>query len=275
MSVRKLKPITSGQRFRVVNGFDAITTDKPEKSLLAPKKRSGGRNNRGKMTIRQVGGGHKKRYRIIDFKRNKAGIPAEVKSIEYDPNRTAFIALLNYQDGEKRYVIAQNGLQVGQNIVSGETGVAPEIGNAMPLSEIPLGTIISCIELRPGQGAVMARSAGAFAQLMARGDKFATVKLPSGETRMILITCMATIGAVSNSDHQLLVSGKAGRSRWLGRRPRVRPVVMNPVDHPMGGGEGKSSGGHPRNRNGIPAKGFRTRSKTKASNKYIVERRKK
>ena len=275
MSVRKLKPITSGQRFRVVNGFDAITTDKPEKSLLAPKKRSGGRNNRGKMTIRQVGGGHKKRYRIIDFKRNKAGIPAEVKSIEYDPNRTAFIALLNYQDGEKRYVVAQNGLQVGQNIVSGETGIAPEIGNAMPLSEIPLGTIISCIELRPGQGAVMARSAGAFAQLMARGDKFATVKLPSGETRMILITCMATIGAVSNSDHQLLVSGKAGRSRWLGRRPRVRPVVMNPVDHPMGGGEGKSSGGHPRSRNGIPAKGFRTRSKTKASNKYIVERRKK
>ncbi|WP_178984426.1 50S ribosomal protein L2 [Winogradskyella helgolandensis] len=275
MSVRKLKPITSGQRFRVVNGFDAITTDKPEKSLLAPKKRSGGRNNRGKMTIRQVGGGHKKRYRIIDFKRNKAGVPGEVKSIEYDPNRTAFIALLNYQDGEKRYVIAQNGLQVGQNIVSGETGIAPEIGNAMPLSEIPLGTIISCIELRPGQGAVMARSAGAFAQLMARGDKFATVKLPSGETRMILVTCMATIGAISNSDHQLLVSGKAGRSRWLGRRPRVRPVVMNPVDHPMGGGEGKSSGGHPRNRNGVPAKGFRTRSKTKSSNKYIVERRKK
>ncbi|NRR91664.1 50S ribosomal protein L2 [Winogradskyella undariae] len=275
MSVRKLKPITSGQRFRVVNGFDAITTDKPEKSLLAPKKRSGGRNNRGKMTIRQVGGGHKKRYRIIDFKRNKAGIPAEVKTIEYDPNRTAFIALLNYQDGEKRYVVAQNGLQVGQNIVSGETGIAPEIGNAMPLSEIPLGTIISCIELRPAQGAVMARSAGAFAQLMARGDKFATVKLPSGETRMILVTCMATIGVVSNSDHQLTVSGKAGRSRWLGRRPRVRPVVMNPVDHPMGGGEGKSSGGHPRSRNGIPAKGFRTRSKTKASNKYIVERRKK
>ncbi|MDN3492665.1 50S ribosomal protein L2 [Winogradskyella bathintestinalis] len=275
MSVRKLKPITSGQRFRVVNGFDAITTDKPEKSLLAPKKRSGGRNSQGKMTIRQVGGGHKKRYRIIDFKRNKAGIPAEVKSIEYDPNRTAFIALLNYQDGEKRYVIAQNGLQVGQKIVSGETGIAPEIGNAMPLSEIPLGTIISCIELRPGQGAVMARSAGAFAQLMARGDKFASIKLPSGETRLILITCMATIGAVSNSDHQLLVSGKAGRSRWLGRRPRVRPVVMNPVDHPMGGGEGKSAGGHPRNRNGVPAKGFRTRSKTKASNKYIVERRKK
>lgn len=275
MSVRKLKPITSAQRFRVVNGFDAITTDKPEKSLLAPKKRSGGRNSQGKMTMRYIGGGHKKKYRIIDFKRNKTGIPAEVKTIEYDPNRTAFIALLNYQDGEKRYIIAQNGLQVGQKVVSGESGIAPEIGNAMPLSEIPLGTIISCIELRPGQGAVMARSAGAFAQLMARDGKFATIKLPSGETRMVLATCMATIGVISNSDHQLLVSGKAGRTRWLGRRPRTRPVVMNPVDHPMGGGEGKSSGGHPRSRNGIPAKGYRTRSKTKASNKYIVERRKK
>ena len=275
MSVRKLKPITSAQRFRVVNGFDAITTDKPEKSLLAPKKRSGGRNSQGKMTMRYKGGGHKRKYRIIDFKRNKTGIPAEVKSIEYDPNRTAFIALLNNQDGEKRYVIAQNGLQVGQKIVSGESGIAPEIGNAMPLSEIPLGTIVSCIELHPGQGAVMARSAGAFAQLMARDGKFATIKLPSGETRMVLATCMATIGVVSNSDHQLIVSGKAGRSRWLGRRPRTRPVVMNPVDHPMGGGEGKSSGGHPRSRNGIPAKGYRTRSKTKASNKYIVERRKK
>ena len=274
MSVRKLKPITPGQRFRVVNGFDAITTDKPEKSLLAPKKRSGGRNSQGRMTMRYKGGGHKRRYRIIDFKRTKDGIPAEVASIQYDPNRTAFIALLNYQDGEKAYIIAQNGLQVGQTLVSGDN-VVPEIGNTMSLANIPLGTIISCVELRPGQGAVMARSAGAFAQLMARDGKFATIKLPSGETRLILITCRATIGAVSNSDHQLLVSGKAGRSRWLGRRPRTRPVVMNPVDHPMGGGEGKSSGGHPRSRNGIPAKGFRTRSKTKASNKYIVERRKK
>ena len=275
MSVRKLKPVTSAQRFRVVNGFDAITTDKPEKSLLVPNKRSGGRNSQGKMTMRHVGGGHKRRYRIIDFKRHKTGIPAEVKTIEYDPNRTAFIALLNYQDGEKTYIIAQNGLQVGQNVVSGREGIAPEIGNAMPLSQIPLGTIISCIELRPGQGAVMARSAGAFAQLMAREGKFATVKLPSGETRLILSECLATIGVVSNSDHQLIVSGKAGRSRWLGRRPRVRPVAMNPVDHPMGGGEGRASGGHPRSRNGIPAKGYRTRSKTKASNKYIVERRKK
>lgn len=274
MSVRKLKPITPGQRFRVVNGFDAITTDKPEKSLIAPIKKSGGRNSQGKMTMRYIGGGHKRKYRIIDFKRDKAGIPATVASIQYDPNRTAFIALLNYQDGEKRYVIAQNGLQVGQNILSGEA-VAPEIGNAMPLSAIPLGTIISCIELRPGQGAIMARSAGAFAQLMARDGKYATVKLPSGETRLILVNCMATIGAVSNSDHQLLVSGKAGRSRWLGRRPRTRPVVMNPVDHPMGGGEGRASGGHPRSRKGIPAKGYRTRSKTKASNKYILERRKK
>ncbi len=274
MSVRKLKPITPGQRFRVVNGFDTITTDKPEKSLLAPKKRSGGRNNQGRMTTRNIGGGHKQRYRIIDFKRDKDGIPATVKTIEYDPNRTAFIALLSYADGEKRYVIAQNGLTVGQTIVSGND-VAPEIGNAMPLSEIPLGTTISCIELHPGQGAVMARSAGSFAQLMARDGKHATVKLPSGETRLILLTCMATIGVVSNSDHQLLVSGKAGRRRWLGRRPRVNAVRMNPVDHPMGGGEGRASGGHPRSRNGIPAKGFKTRSKTKASNKYIIERRKK
>jgi len=274
MSVRKLKPITPGQRFRVVNGFDAITTDKPEKSLLAPLKKSGGRNSQGKMTMSHRGGGHKRRYRVIDFKREKQGVAAEVKSIQYDPNRTAFIALLEYKDGEKTYVVAQNGLQVGQKVTSGKKAT-PEIGNALFLSDIPLGTIISCIELRPGQGAVMARSAGAFAQLMAKDGKFVTVKLPSGETRLILANCLATIGAVSNSDHQLLVSGKAGRSRWLGRRPRTRPVVMNPVDHPMGGGEGKSSGGHPRSKNGIPAKGYRTRSKTKDSNRYIIERRKK
>ncbi|MBD1259485.1 50S ribosomal protein L2 [Maribacter polysiphoniae] len=274
MSVRKLKPITPGQRFRVVNGFDSITTDKPEKSLLAPLKKSGGRNSQGKMTIRHRGGGHKRRYRVIDFKRDKQGVVSTVKSIQYDPNRTAFIALLEYVDGEKRYVIAQNGLEVGQTVSSGETA-APEIGNALPLKSIPLGTIISCIELRPGQGAVMARSAGTFAQLMAKEGKFVTVKLPSGETRLILSECLATIGAVSNSDHQLLVSGKAGRSRWLGRRPRTRPVAMNPVDHPMGGGEGRASGGHPRSKNGIPAKGFRTRSKTKSTNRYILERRKK
>ncbi|MDP3353081.1 MAG: 50S ribosomal protein L2 [Flavobacteriaceae bacterium] len=274
MSVRKLKPITPGQRFKVVNGFDTITTDKPEKSLLVPNKRSGGRDNKGKMTMRYTGGGHKKNYRIIDFKRDKYNIPATVKSIEYDPNRTAFIALLYYADGVKTYIIAQNGIEVGQTLLSGK-GISPEIGNTMFLSDIPLGTTISCIELRPGQGAVMARSAGSFAQLMAREGKYVTVKLPSGETRMILNTCMATIGVVSNSDHQLTVSGKAGRSRWLGRRPRTRPVVMNPVDHPMGGGEGKSSGGHPRSRNLIPAKGFKTRSRTKASNKHILERRKK
>jgi len=274
MSVRKLKPITPGQRGRVVNGYDPITTDMPEKTLLAPKKRSGGRNNKGRMTVRYRGGGHKRRYRIIDFKRNRFDSPAEVLSVEYDPNRSAFIALTQFKDGEKRYIIAQNGLQVGQKVVSGEK-VAPEIGNSMVLANIPLGTIISCIELHPGKGAAMARSAGSFAQLMARDGKFATIKLPSGETRLILTTCMATIGAVSNSDHQLLVSGKAGRTRWLGRRPRTRPVAMNPVDHPMGGGEGRASGGHPRSKNGIPAKGYRTRNKTKPSNRYIVERRRK
>ncbi|CAI8242168.1 MAG: 50S ribosomal protein L2 [Flavobacteriaceae bacterium] len=273
MAVRKLKPITPGQRFKVVNGFDAITASKPEKSLLAPLKKSGGRNSDGKMTASHRGGGHKRRYRIIDFKRTKEGA-AEVLSIEYDPNRTAFIALVQYADGEKRYVIAQNGLEVGSSIQAGE-GATPDVGNALKLKDIPLGTIISCIELRPEQGAVMARSAGSFAQLMAKDGKFVTIKLPSGETRLILAECMATIGAISNSDHQLIVSGKAGRSRWLGRRPRTRPVVMNPVDHPMGGGEGRASGGHPRSKNGIPAKGYRTRSKTKDSNRYIVERRKK
>jgi len=274
MALRKLKPVTPGQRFRVVTDFDMVTTSKPEKSLLAPMKRSGGRNSQGRMTTRNIGGGHKKKYRIIDFKRDKDGIPATIKTIEYDPNRSAYIALLSYADGEKRYVIAQNGFKVGNTVISGEK-VAPEVGNCMSLANIPLGTVISCIELRPGQGAVMARSAGTFGQLMAREGKYATVKMPSGEIRLILLTCKATIGVVSNSEHQLIVSGKAGRSRWLGRRPRVRPSVMNPVDHPMGGGEGKSSGGHPRSRNGIPAKGYRTRSKTKDSNKHILERRKK
>ncbi len=274
MPVKKLKPITPAQRFRVVNGFDAITTDKPEKSLLSTKKKTGGRNNKGKMTSRYIGGGHKKKYRVIDFKRNKFDVPSEVKSIEYDPNRSAFIALTEFEDGEKRYIVAPSGLKIGQSVLSGKNAT-PEIGNALFLSDIPLGTVISNIELSPGRGASIARSAGSFAQLMARDGKFATVKLPSGETRLILVTCMAVIGSVSNSDHQLLVSGKAGRSRWLGRRPRTRPVAMNPVDHPMGGGEGRASGGHPRSRNGIPAKGYRTRSKTKASNKFIIERRKK
>ena len=274
MPVKKLKPITPGQRGKVVNGFDAVTTSKPEKSLLVPKKRTGGRNNSGKMTSKFIGGGHKKRYRVIDFKRNRFDDIATVKSIEYDPNRSAFIALIEFEDKEKRYIIAPSGLKVGQNIVSGEK-VQPEIGNSMKLSNMPLGTIISCIELVPGKGANIARSAGAFAQLMARDGKYATIKLPSGETRLILSSCMATVGAVSNSDHQLIVSGKAGRSRWLGRRPRTRPVVMNPVDHPMGGGEGRASGGHPRSKKGIPAKGFRTRNKNKKSNKFIIERRNK
>mgnify|MGYP000005614765 FL=1 len=274
MPVRKLKPVTPSQRFRVVNGFDAITTDIPEKSLLTTKKRTGGRNNNGKMTSKYRGGGHKKRYRIIDFKRDKFDVTAEVKSIEYDPNRSAFISLIEYKDGEKRYIVAQNGLKVGQSVISGES-VSPEIGNAMPVNNIPLGTIISCIELNPGKGASISRSAGSFAQLMAKDGKFCTVKLPSGETRMILNTCYATIGAVSNSDNQLISSGKAGRKRWLGRRPRTRPVAMNPVDHPMGGGEGKASGGHPRSKKGIPAKGYRTRSKKKSSSKFIIERRKK
>ena len=274
MAVRKLRPITPGQRHKVVNTFDGITASTPEKSLLAPMKRSGGRNNSGRMTMRYIGGGHKKRFRIIDFKREKFGMEATVSTIEYDPNRTARIALVVYADGEKRYIIAPNGLNVGDKIVSGK-GAAPEVGNTLFLSEIPLGTIIHNIELRPGQGAVMARSAGAYAQLVAREGKYAILRLPSGETRMVLVTCLATIGVVTNSERGLERSGKAGRSRWLGRRPRTRGVAMNPVDHPMGGGEGKSSGGHPRSRNGIPAKGYKTRAKKKATNKYIVERRKK
>ena len=274
MSVRKLKPITPGQRFRLVNEYSEVTTSKPEKSLLKPMKKSGGRNNQGRMTMRYKGGGHKRRYRVIDFKRDKYDVVGEVTSIEYDPNRSAFIALINYSDNEKRYIIAQKGMKVGQKIVSGQS-VSPDIGNAMPLSNIPLGTVISCIEMRPGKGATLARSAGSYAQLMAREGKFATIKLPSSETRLVLSNCFATIGVVSNSDHQLTVSGKAGRTRWLGRRPRTRPVAMNPVDHPMGGGEGRASGGHPRSRKGSPAKGFRTRSKTKESNKYIIERRNK
>ena len=274
MTVRKLKPVTPAQRFTVLNGFDAITVSKPEKSLLRFLKKTGGRNNSGKMTIPHRGGGHKRRYRKIDFKRNKFDVEGEIISIQYDPNRTAFIALVKYSDGEKRYIIAQNGLKVGQKIISGQN-VPPDIGNAMALSSIPLGTIISCIEIKPKKGASLARSAGTFAQLMARDRKYATIKLPSGETRLILKTCFATIGTVSNSDNQLLINGKAGRSRWLGKRPRTRPVAMNPVDHPMGGGEGRASGGHPRSKNGVPAKGFRTRSKKKISSKLILERKNK
>ncbi len=275
MGVRKLKPTTPGQRHKIADDFSDITTsNNPEKSLLRPIKKSGGRNNQGKMTMRYRGGGHKRRYRIIDFKRDKFGIEGEVTTIEYDPNRSARIALVQYTDGEKRYIIAPAKLMVGDKIVSGE-GVEPNVGNAMYLSEIPLGTTIHNIELHPGRGGILARGAGTYAQLNAREGKYAIIKLPSGETRMILLTCLATIGSVSNPTHNLVRSGKAGRSRWLGRRPRVRGVVMNPVDHPMGGGEGKSSGGHPRSRNGIPAKGYKTRSKTKKSNRLIIERRKK
>ena len=274
MAVRKLNPVTPGQRFKVASGFEEITTALPEKTLIEPTKRSGGRNSNGKMTMRYIGGGHKKMFRIIDFKRNKHEIPAVVKTIEYDPNRTARLALVVYADGEKRYIIAPNGIKVGQTVVSGK-GVAPEVGNALYLSDIPLGTVIHNIELRPGQGANIARSAGSYAQLAAREGKYAVIKMPSGETRLILVTCLATIGSVSNSDHNLEISGKAGRSRWLGRRPRVRGVAMNPVDHPMGGGEGRASGGHPRSRNGLKSKGLKTRYKKKMSNRYIIEKRKK
>jgi len=274
MAVRKLKPTSPGQRHKAVNSFEQVTASPPEKSLLGSMSKSGGRNNTGKMTMRYIGGGHKRRYRVIDFKRTRDGIPATVKSIEYDPNRSAFIALLNYADGVKTYIIAPKGLEVGQTLNSGK-GASPEVGNTLLLGEIPLGTVVHNIELRPGQGGLMARSAGSYAQLVARDGRYATLKLPSGEIRMVLTTCRATVGTVSNSDHNQERSGKAGRSRWLGRRPRVRPVVMNPVDHPMGGGEGRASGGHPRSRKGIPAKGYKTRSKTKASGQFIIEKRKK
>ena len=274
MALRKFNPTTPGQRHKVAITFEEITTARPEKSLLAKRKRSGGRNDTGKMTIENIGGGHKKRYRIIDFKRNKFGIPAKVATIEYDPNRTANIALLHYVDGEKRYMVAPAGLEVGMEVLSAKD--APiKVGNTIPLSEIPLGTVIHNIEWKPGQGAILVRSAGSYAQLMARDGKYATVKLASGEIRRILVTCLATIGSVSNPQHQLQVSGKAGRSRWQGRRPNVRATIKNPVDHPMGGGEGKHSGGLPRNKNGVPAKGFKTRDKKKTSDKYIIERRKK
>jgi len=274
MAVRKIKPVTPGQRHKIISAFDNITCTTPEKSLLRPHRKSGGRNVNGKMTMRYIGGGHKRMYRVIDFLRAKDGMPATVRTIEYDPNRSSRIALVVYEDGEKRYIIAPAGLNVGQKIVSGKD-VTPEIGNAMFLSDIPLGTIVHNIELKPGRGAALARSAGTYAQISAREGKYATIKLPSGETRMVLTACRATIGSVSNPDHNLERSGKAGRSRWQGRRPRVRGVVMNPVDHPMGGGEGRASGGHPRSRRGIPAKGFKTRDKKKYSAKQILERRKK
>jgi large subunit ribosomal protein L2 len=274
MALKKLNPVTPGTRHKIVTDFAELTGVRPEKSLTVSLKKSGGRNNSGKMTMRYIGGGHKQKYRIIDFKRDKDSIPATVKSIEYDPNRSARIALLSYADGEKRYIIAPNDLQVGQKVISG-AGASPDLGNALFLSEIPLGTTIHNIETHPGRGASLVRSAGASAQLNARDGKYAIIKMPSGETRMILTTCKATIGAVSNAEHNLEIKGKAGKSRWLGIRPRTRAVAMNPVDHPMGGGEGRASGGHPRSRKGIPAKGFKTRRKKNPSNKYIIERRKK
>jgi large subunit ribosomal protein L2 len=273
MAVKKLRPMTPGTRFRVAPAFDEITASKPEKSLVKLVKRTGGRNDTGKMTIRNVGGGHKKKLRLVDFKRQKSGVPATVKSIEYDPTRSSRVALLYYADGVKTYIIAPQGLKVGQTVVSGEKAV-PEVGNALFLSKIPLGTIVHNIELKPGKGAAMARSAGSYAQVVAREGKYATLKLPSGEMRMVLVTCMATIGTVGNSDHMNVRLGKAGRARWKGRRPRVRGVAMNPVDHPMGGGEGRASGGHPRSRTGVLAKGFKTRSKKKYSDRFIISKRK-
>lgn len=275
MAVRKFKPTTPGQRHKIIGVFkDTITATTPEKSLTVGKRSTGGRNAEGHLTNRYMGGGHKRKYRVIDFKRNKDGVPATVKTIEYDPNRSARIALLFYADGAKTYIIAPNGLKVGDKLVSG-ADAAPEVGNALPLGKIPVGTLIHNIELRPGQGAMMARSAGTFAQLVSREGDYAIIKLPSGETRKVLCACRATVGVVGNSEHSLEQSGKAGRSRWLGRRPHNRGVVMNPVDHPMGGGEGRASGGHPRSRKGLYSKGLKTRAPKKLSNKYIVERRKK
>ncbi|MFN0202885.1 MAG: 50S ribosomal protein L2 [Bacteroidia bacterium] len=273
MGIRKLKPVTPGQRFRSVSDFDTVTKAYPEKSLLRPHKRTGGRNKTGEMTVRYRGGGHKRRYREIDFKRNKFGVPATVKAIEYDPNRSARIALLFYKDGEKRYIIAPQGIKIGQVVVAGEQ-VEPAVGNAMLLKNVPLGTFIHNIELHPGKGGAMARSAGTYAQLVGRDGKYAVLKLPSGESRLVLQSCMATIGTVGNAEHANIILGKAGRKRWLGRRPRTRGVAMNPVDHPMGGGEGRSSGGHPRSRKGIPAKGYKTRSPKKASNRFIISKAK-
>ena len=274
MGIRKFRPVTPGQRHKAIGTFDDVTTSVPEKTLVFGKRSTGGRNNSGQITVRYRGGGHKRLIRIVDFKREKDGIPAVVKTIEYDPNRSARIALVFYADGEKRYIVAPNGLQVGATIMSGPDAT-PDLGNTLPLENIPVGTVIHNIELRPGQGAKMVRSAGNFAQLTSREGRYCVIKLPSGEIRKVLSVCRATIGSVSNSDHALEASGKAGRSRWLGRRPHNRGVVMNPIDHPMGGGEGRHTGGHPRSRNGLYAKGLKTRAPKKQSNKYIIERRNK
>ncbi|HMQ75409.1 MAG TPA: 50S ribosomal protein L2 [Flavobacteriales bacterium] len=272
MGIRKLNPVTPGTRHRVITDFEGVTTNVPEPSLTTGRNKSGGRNNQGKMTMRYIGGGHKQRFRTVDLKRNKHGIPATVRTIEYDPNRSARIALLVYADGEKRYMLAPTGLKVGQQVLSGK-GVAPEVGNTLPLAEIPLGTLVHNVELQPGKGGALARSAGTFAQLSAREGRYATLKMPSGELRMVLCDCLATVGTVSNAEHMLQKSGKAGRSRWQGRRPRTRAVAMNPVDHPMGGGEGRASGGHPRSRKGLLAKGKKTRHPKRTTSKFIIARR--
>ena len=272
MAIRKLKPVTPGQRQRSVSAFDQITPGEPEKKLLRPVKRRGGRNSTGRIMVRHQGGRHKRRYRVIDFRRNKDGVPARVASIQYDPNRSARIALLVYADGDKRYVIAPDKLTVDQTVQNGPD-VPPEVGNCLPMGRIPLGTYVHAIEMKPGKGAQIARSAGTFAQLTAREGKYVTLKLPSGEVRRILSECRATIGTTSNPEHMNIDLGKAGRRRWMGVRPKVRGVAMNPVDHPMGGGEGKASGGHPRSPSGVPAKGFKTRKRNAASDKYIVRRR--
>ena len=272
MALKKYKPMTAGTRWRIGNAYAEITTDTPEKSLLETQTRSGGRNAQGRRSMRYIGGGHKKAYRIIDFKRNKKGIPATVATIEYDPNRSAFIALLNYADGEKRYIVAPQGLQVGAKVESGDA-VAPELGNALQLKNMPLGTVVHNIEMQPGQGGKIARSAGASAQLSNKEEKYAILKMPSGELRKVLINCYATVGIASNSDHQLQSRGKAGRNVWRGIRPRVRGVAMNPVDHPMGGGEGRASGGQPRSRTGMYSRGLKTRTKGKGSDKLIIQRK--
>ncbi len=272
MALKKFKPVTAGTRWRIGNSYAEVTTNVPEKSLVETKKRTGGRNSSGHMTMRYIGGGHKKKYRVIDFKRDKKGMDAKVVSIEYDPNRTSFIALVEYTDGEKRYIISPQGLQVGATISSGDD-VAPEIGNALMMKFMPLGTMVHNIEMQPGQGGKIARSAGSSAQLTNKEEKYAVLKMPSGELRKVLINCYATVGIASNSDHQLQSMGKAGRNRWKGIKPRTRGVAMNPVDHPMGGGEGRASGGQPRSRTGMYSRGLKTRTKGKGSDKLIIQRK--
>jgi len=272
MALKKYKPITAGTRWRIGNAYEEVTTNVPEKNLVESKKSTGGRNVQGRRSMRYIGGGHKKKYRIIDFKRNKKDIEGTVVTIEYDPNRTAFIALLNYADGEKRYILAPQGLQVGTTVIAGDA-VAPEIGNALQMKNMPLGTNVHNIEMQPGQGGKLVRSAGTSAQLTNKEERYAILKMPSGELRKVLINCFATVGIVSNGDHNLETKGKAGRNRWKGIRPRTRGVAMNPVDHPMGGGEGRASGGHPRSRTGKYAKGLKTRTRGKGSDKMIIQRK--